>query len=134
MFEEEISSDPTNAQKQGVVQIVGSGLNVWSNVHIDDVVDLYVLSLDKAPAGSFYFAENGETLFLHIGNALAKRLDFAKVESLDPEVAAERWGVARAYYSFGSNNRVRSVRARQELGWLLRHTSVIDWILNDMPI
>lgn len=72
--------------------------------------------------------------FLHIGNALAKRLDFAKVESLDPEVAAERWGVARAYYSFGSNSRVRSVRARQELGWLLRHTSVIDWILNDMPI
>jgi nucleoside-diphosphate-sugar epimerase len=124
----------TNAQKQGVVQIVGSGLNVWSNVHINDVVDLYVLSLEKAPAGSFYFAENGEASFLQIGNALAKRLGLAEVESLDPEVAAQRWSVARAYYSFGSNSRVRSVRARQELGWMPRNTSAIDWILNEMPI
>lgn len=123
-----------NAQQQGVVQIVGPGLNVWSNVHIDDVVDLYLLSLAKAPAGSFYFAENGEASFLQIGNALAKRLGLAKVESLEPEAAAQRWGVARAYYSFGSNSRVRSVRAKQELGWKPQHTSVIDWILNEMPI
>ncbi|MEI7782252.1 MAG: NAD-dependent epimerase/dehydratase family protein, partial [Planctomycetota bacterium] len=31
-----------NAQLTGRVEIVGAGLNVWSNVHIDDVVDLYV--------------------------------------------------------------------------------------------
>lgn len=123
-----------NAQQQGVVQIVGPGLNVWSNVHIDDVVDLYLLSLAKAPAGSFYFAENGEASFLQIGNALARRLGLVKVESLEPEAAAQRWGVAKAYYSFGSNSRVRSVRARQELGWMPRHISAIDWILNEMPI
>lgn len=123
-----------NAQQQGVVQIVGPGLNVWSNVHIDDVVNLYLLALVKAPAGAFYFAENGEASFLQIGNALAKRLGLAKVESLEPEAAAQRWGVARAYYSFGSNSRVRSVRARQELGWMPSHISAVDWILNEMPI
>lgn len=123
-----------NAQKQGVVQIVGPGLNVWSNVHIDDVVNLYLLALVKAPAGAFYFAENGEASFLQIGNALAKRLGLAKVESLEPEAAAQRWGAARAYYSFGSNSRVRSVRARQELGWMPSHISAVDWILNEMPI
>jgi nucleoside-diphosphate-sugar epimerase len=123
-----------NAEQQGAVQIVGAGLNVWSNVHIDDVVDLYFLALAKAPPGSFYFAENGEASFLQIGNALAKRLGLAKVESLEPEAAAQRWGVARAYYSFGSNSRVRSVRAKQELGWKPQHSSVIDWILNGMPI
>lgn len=123
-----------NAQKQGVVQIVGAGQNVWSNIHIDDVVDLYVLALAKAPAGAFYFAENGETSFEQIGNALAKRLGLSVVESLNPDTAAQLWGVPRAYYSFGSNSRVRSVRARQELGWMPQHTSVIDWILNEMPI
>lgn len=123
-----------NAQQQGVVQIVGAGLNVWSNVHIDDVVDLYLTSLSKAPNGAFYFAANGEASFEQIGNALAKKLGLGKVESLNPEVAAQRWGVARAYYSFGSNSRVRSLRARQELGWMPRHSSVIDWILNEMPI
>lgn len=123
-----------NAQKQGVVQIVGAGLNVWSNIHIDDLVDLYVLALTKAPSGSFYFAENGETSFEQIGSAIATRLGFSTVETLNPDVAAQLWGVPRAYYSFGSNSRVRSVRARQELGWMPRNASAIDWILNEMPI
>jgi nucleoside-diphosphate-sugar epimerase len=123
-----------NAQKQGVVQIVGAGQNVWSNVHIDDVVDLYVLALAKAPAGAFYFAENGEESFVQIGYALAKRLGLSLVESLNPDIAAELWGAPRAHYSFGSNSRVRSVRARQELGWAPQHASLIDWILNELPI
>jgi nucleoside-diphosphate-sugar epimerase len=123
-----------NAQKQGVVQIVGAGLNTWSNIHIDDLVDLYVLALSKAPAGSFYFAENGEASFEQIGSAIATRLVFSTIEMLNPDVAAQLWGVPRAYYSFGSNSRVRSVRARQELGWMPRNASAIDWILNEMPI
>jgi nucleoside-diphosphate-sugar epimerase len=123
-----------NAQKQGIVQIVGAGLNVWSNIHIDDLVGLYVLALSKAPASSLYFAENGEASFEQIGSAIATRLGFSNVEALNPDIAAQLWGVPRAYYSFGSNSRVRSVRARKELSWMPKHTSVIDWILNEMPI
>ena len=123
-----------NAIQAGSVQIVGAGLNVWSNVHINDVADLYCTALIKAPAGAFYFAENGEASYLHIGQALAKRLGLGGVESLDPEIAAERWGILRAYFTFGSNSRVRSMRAREELGWTPSHTSAIDWILKEMPI
>lgn len=123
-----------NARVHGMVQIVGAGLNVWSNVHVDDVVDLYLLALAKTPAGAFYFAENGEASFGDIGAAIAKRLTLTGVESLPPEVAAERWGESKAYFSLGSNSRVRSVRARSELGWAPRHASVIDWILGEMPV
>lgn len=123
-----------NAREQGVVQIVGAGLNTWSNVHVDDVVDLYLLVLAKAPAGAFYFAENGEASFGEIGAAIAKRLGLAGVESLPPEVAAQRWGELKAYFSLGSNSRVRAKRARRELGWTPRHGSVIDWILAEMPM
>jgi nucleoside-diphosphate-sugar epimerase len=123
-----------NAIQAGKVQIVGAGLNVWSNVHINDVADLYLAALLKAPAGAFYFAENAEASYLAIAQALAKRLDLDEVESLDPDVAAQMWGKARAFYSFGSNSRVRSVRARQELDWAPVNTSVIDWILKEMPI
>ncbi|MFM2055625.1 MAG: hypothetical protein RLY71_10 [Pseudomonadota bacterium] len=123
-----------NARQHGVVQIVGAGLNVWSNVHIDDVVDLYQLVLARAPAGSFYFAENGEASFGDIGAAIAKRLGLGAVEFLPPEEAAQRWGVAKAYFSLGSNSRVRARRARSELGWSPRHSSVLDWIANDLPI
>src|SRR5512138_471812 len=56
-----------NARERGAVQIVGSGANRWSNVHIDDVAELYLLALTKAPAGAYYFAENGEASFAEIG-------------------------------------------------------------------
>ena len=69
-----------------------------------------------------------------IGAAIARRLALPGVEALAPEVAAERWGEAKAWFSLGSNSRVRSVRARSELGWAPRHASVIDWILTEMPV
>ena len=37
------------ARRTGVARHVGRGLNVWSNVQIDDLVDLYLLALEKAP-------------------------------------------------------------------------------------
>jgi nucleoside-diphosphate-sugar epimerase len=123
-----------NAREKGVVQIVGRGLNVWSNVHIDDVVDLFLLALTRAPAGAFYFAENGEASFGDIGAAIARRLGLGGVEALPPEVAAERWGESKAYFTLGSNSRVRAQRARRELAWAPRHTSLLDWILTEMPV
>lgn len=123
-----------NARAQGVVQVVGEGLNVWSNVHIDDVVDLYLLALAKAPAGAFYFAENGEASFAKLGAAIATRLGLPGPEPLAPDVAAAQWGKAKAYFTLGSNSRVRARRAREELGWAPRHASAIDWILNGMSL
>jgi nucleoside-diphosphate-sugar epimerase len=122
-----------NAREHGVVQIVGAGLNVWSNVHIDDVAELYLLALARAPAGSFYFAENGEASFGEIGAAIAERLGLGLVQSLVPEDAAKRWGESKAYYLLGSNSRVRSLRARRELEWNPTHDSVLWWIRNEMP-
>ena len=62
------------------------------------------------------------------------RLGLAGVEALPPEGAAERWGEAKAYFALGSNSRVRARRARRELGWSPHHSSVVDWIVTEMPI
>jgi nucleoside-diphosphate-sugar epimerase len=123
-----------NALEHGVVQLVGAGLNIWSHVHIDDVVQLYLLALDRAPAGAFYFAENGEASFGEIGAAMARRLGLRDVQSLRAEVAASRWGETKAYYTLGSNSRVRGRRARRELGWAPRHASAVDWIEREMVV
>ena len=85
------------ARKSGIGRFVGKGVNIWSNVHIEDVVDLCLRALSSAPAGAFYFAESGEASFLSIGNALAERLGLPGIEALPAETAAERWGEARAY-------------------------------------
>jgi nucleoside-diphosphate-sugar epimerase len=122
------------ARAQGVVRVVGKGLNRWSTVHIDDLADLYLLALEKAPAGAFYFAENGEASFAEIGEAIAQRLGLGPVESLPAEEAAALWGPARAYYTYGSNSRVRAARARRELGWAPRHKSALAWIQMEMPL
>jgi nucleoside-diphosphate-sugar epimerase len=122
------------AKKNGVVRVVGSGVNRWSNVHIDDAVELYMRALEKAPAGAFYFVENGEASYAEIGAAIARRLGLGPVQAWTVEEAAGEWGHGAARYSYGSNSRVRARRARRELGWEPRHASVIDWIEREMPV
>lgn len=122
------------AKAHGAVRLVGKGLNCWSTVHIDDLAQLYVLAAEKAPPGSFYFAENGEVSFAAIGAAIGARLGFSGIESVSAESAATEWGHGRAFYTFGSNSRVRAVRARRELGWNPQHASVLEWIQHEMPL
>lgn len=124
----------TQAREIGRVPVVGTGVNVWSNVHLDDVIDLYRLALERAPAGAFYFAENGEASFADLGQAIARRLGLPGTISIAADEAAGRWGVPRARFSLGSNCRVRAVRARRELGWAPRQPSVFDWIDREMPL
>ncbi|MEA2805679.1 MAG: hypothetical protein QOE49_5774 [Rhodospirillaceae bacterium] len=122
------------ARESGVVLIVGTGVNRWSNVHIEDVAELYLLALQKAPAGAFYFVESGEASFAEIGKAVARRMKLGPVQSWSPEEAAKRWGERHAYYTLGANSRVHAKRARRELDWKPRHTSILSWIEKEMPL
>jgi nucleoside-diphosphate-sugar epimerase len=122
------------AQKNGIARYVGKGINVWSNVHIEDVVELYLLALKKAPAGSFYFVENGEASYADIVASIAKRLNLGQPQSLSIDEAIKEWGFGHAVYSFGSNSRVTAAKARKELNWQPKHSSVFDWIENDMQV
>lgn len=122
------------AKASGVVRIVGDGVNRWSNVHIDDVAALYLLALDNAPAGAFYFVENGEASFAEIGDAIGRRMNLGAALSWPVEDAAAHWGEPHAHYTFGANSRVRARRARNELGWAPQHDSMLAWIETEMPL
>ncbi|KND56212.1 Nucleoside-diphosphate-sugar epimerase [Candidatus Paraburkholderia kirkii] len=111
---------------------MGRGLNIWSNVHIDDVVNIYRLALDKPPAGTFYFVESGEAQFRDIIAAMAKTLHLRGPEDWPLEDAIKEWGYEMASYGLGSNSRVRSKRTREILGWRPSRTSVIEWIEKDL--
>ena len=117
------------ARKHGVPKHIGPGANVWSNVHIDDLVELYLLALDKAPAGAFYFAENGENSMAEICAAIGRMLGHdGRTESMTPAEAAAEWGEGPAHDTMGSNSRVRGRRARKELGWAPRAPSLLEEI------
>jgi len=120
------------AKKSGVVRHVGSGGNIWSNVFIDDVVELYRLALEKSPAGTFYFVESGEASFREMSNAIAQALHLGPAQDWPLDQAIAEWGYEMASYGLGSNSRVRGTRARDVLGWEPVRTSVIEWIRDDM--
>ena len=120
------------AQKSGVVRHVGSGGNIWSNVHIDDVVELYRLALEKTPAGTFYFVENGEASVRDMTAAIARAMKLGPAQDWPLKDAEQEWGYEMANYGLGSNSRVRGERARKLLGWQPQRTSVIEWIEREM--
>jgi nucleoside-diphosphate-sugar epimerase len=122
----------SQARTSGIARHIGRGLNIWSNVHIDDVAELYLLALEKVPAGSFLFAENGEASFRDMVGAISERLGTGAPQPWSVEDAVKEWGFERAVYALGSNSRVRGKRARALTGWAPRHESVIAWISHEL--
>jgi nucleoside-diphosphate-sugar epimerase len=117
------------AKKHGVAKHIGPGENRWSNVHIDDLVALYLLAIEKAPAGASYFAENGENSMREICEAVSRSLGFGvRTQAMTPAEAAAEWGEGAANDTMGSNSRVRAKRARSELGWAPHGRSLLDEI------
>lgn len=117
------------AKKSGVAKHIGSGENRWSNVHIDDLVALYLAAIARAPAGAFYFAENGENSMREACEAVSRMLGFGgRTESMTVEEAAAEWGEGPANDTMGSNSRVRAKRARAELGWRPKGRALIEEI------
>lgn len=122
------------AKKHGIARHIGRGENIWSNVHIDDLVELYLLAVDKAPAGAFYYAENGENSMREVSEAISRRLGFGgRTGSMTIAEATAEWSESAANYTFGSNSRVRATRARRELGWSPNRPSLLEEIAR-MPI
>jgi len=119
------------ARKSGVVRHVGTGGNIWSNVHINDVVELYAVALENTPAGTFYFVESGEASFRDMSNAIAEALGLGPAQDWPLKDAEAEWGYEMANYGLGSNSRVRGKHARELLGWVPETTSVLDWIKRD---
>ena len=116
------------ARKRGNAAHAGPGENIWSNVHIDDLVTLYALAIEKAPAGSFYFAENGENSMREVCEAIDRMMGFAgPPAAMSMAEAAAEWGEGTAEDTMASNSRVRAKRARQ-FGWKPQARSLIEEI------
>jgi nucleoside-diphosphate-sugar epimerase len=115
------------AKKHGVPRHVGRGLNIWSHVHIDDVVDLYLLALERAPAGSLFYVENGECAMRTITEAIGRVQGNRPPEDWPVNEAFAELGAA-AYTSYGSNSRVRAAKARAMLGWQPKGPPLIEEI------
>lgn len=116
------------AVKSGVPRYVGAGENVWSTVHIEDVCDAYLLALEAAPAGSFFYLEDGETSFKSIVEAIGRLLGGKAAQGWGIDEAIAQWGPMAVWFSLGGNSRVNADKARRMLGWKPKGAGLIEEI------
>ncbi|KAG6815306.1 hypothetical protein H0H87_003106, partial [Tephrocybe sp. NHM501043] len=113
--------------------MVGQGKNIWPNVHIDDVSDLYIVLYDSIRTDpttghgreGFYFGENGEHTLYEVGKAVSETL-FELGKSKSPEPTAFSKEDIDKYFGgsdyLGTNSRCRGNRSRS-IGWKPKKTT-----------
>lgn len=121
---------------------IGSGKNVWHEIHVHDLSDLYLALTDAAANGGspatwndqgYYFAENGEFVWGDIHKAIAQDahkkgyLPSAEVIGRTPEEEDEHF-FPGAHYYVGTNSRGISKRGKQLLGWSPSRPKLIETI------
>jgi len=121
-----------HARQTGIVKYIGEGLNRWSNVHIGDLAEVYLLVLQHPDASGFYFAENGEESLRNIVERLAQLLSLSAAQSIGIEEAIALWGLEPAVYALGSNSRVIATDARTQLGWSPRHDLLMEDLVREV--
>jgi len=105
------------AVKSGIPRYVGAGENVWSTLHIEDLCQAYLRALEAAPAGSFFYLENGETSFKLIAESIGRLLGGKAAQGWSLDEAISQWGPMAVWFSLGGNSRVSADKARRMLGW-----------------
>ena len=115
-----------SARQSGAARYVGNGENRWALVHVDDLAQLYLLALEKAPAGSIYVAASGPSCSVR-GLAEAASI------GAGAHGKAESWPLDEARKTLGPlvdglvlDQQVSGEKARRELGWNPKTPSVLD--------
>lgn len=91
---------------------------VFSRVHVDDIVGGVLASVDRGPAGVFNLADDRPASQNAVIEAACELLGVAPPPLLPLEEAGLS-AAARAFY--GENRRVANGRAKRLLGWTPRH-------------
>jgi nucleoside-diphosphate-sugar epimerase len=109
---------------------VGEGTNVWTQIHVQDLSNVYLRLVEEAIKGggsatwgeeAYYFAEDGEFYWGDVAKRIAKeafKKGYIPTSEMDIFTPAEADELCR-YGSFlwAFNSRCRAVRARKLLGW-----------------
>jgi nucleoside-diphosphate-sugar epimerase len=96
------------------------GENIWANVYLADLVDVYARALDKAAPGSTYNIAGGEAKMADIAGWVAELVGLPAASGVPVEEAYAAFGQRWVDVALASNSRVDSSLAREELQWVPR--------------
>ena len=114
-----------SAFQTGSACYMGKGLNLYTNVHVDDLAEAYALAHERGTPGALYQTASGEANFRSIAEAVAEALG-CEARSVSYEEACGIWGKGWVDLAIAVNSRSRSPRSRTELGWAPKHLDVIE--------
>lgn len=120
--------------------VVGDGLNIWTEVHVQDLSEVFLALVTAAlsPNGGkatwnkegYYFTENGEFSWGDVGRKIGeiafqkKLINHEGVDMVTKEQADEMRPAGS--YLWGTNSRSKAIRARKLLGWTPKQKSLFD--------
>jgi nucleoside-diphosphate-sugar epimerase len=116
------------SKEKGFGVYFGKGENIWSNLHIEDLADMYILALEKAKPGSLYYAENGSSTIKNLAENISRQYNLLPPQSVSIQEAVNTFGPAGGYFGFASNSLCSSDKAKIELGWNPTYDSIEKFI------
>lgn len=118
-----VTSVAKSAKKTGAACYVGKGLNLYANVHAQDLGRAFNLVLEKGEPGAVYHAVAGEVPNRWIAEMVARVLG-CPTRSITMDEAIELWGKFAALVVMGVCSRSRSPKTRS-LGWAPERTDML---------
>ena len=118
-----------SAKQDGVARYPGDGANHWALVHVRDLARLYVLALERAPAGTLLHGDGDQAVRLRDLAAAASLAAGGpgRAEGLPAATAREELGLLADALML--DQRTTGARARSLLGWSPRERPALDELL-----
>jgi nucleoside-diphosphate-sugar epimerase len=106
--------------EDGALRLIGDGTQHWATVHVDDLADLYLRVLERAPGGETYIGASGV-------NPTVREMAEAAAGQVAPETADQSRDRLGAYFADALllDQQASGLAARQLLGWNPTHPDVL---------
>jgi len=116
------------ARNKGAVRVVGSGHQIWSTVHLDDVADLYARVLRGIDAGGIFHAASG-CGYPARDLALAAAIAAGRGSVAEWPIDDARARLGEIADALGMTQRVEASRSRTVAGWVPRGPTAMEDLL-----
>ena len=115
-----------SARKEGAARYVGTGKNRWPLVHVDDLADLYLLALEKAPPGTLLLGVSGPSTPVSEIAAAASRGAGAGGRTVATPLDEARKQMGAYADALALDQQASGRRAQDLLGWKARRPDVLE--------
>jgi nucleoside-diphosphate-sugar epimerase len=115
-----------SAGKEGAARYVGTGQNRWPLVHVDDLADLYLLALEKAPPGTLLLGVSGPSRRVSEIAVAASRGAGTGGRTVATPLEEARKKMGAYADALALDQQASGRRAQDLLGWKPRHPDVLE--------